>query len=57
MNKANFKLNHEEFVAWMMTYAELMKRLVEAKHVVRNRFEKLEIVEAFVLRCAVRWNC
>jgi len=56
MNKANFKPNHEEFVAWMMTYAELMKRLVEAKRVVRNRFEKLEIVEAFVLRCAVRWE-
>ena len=56
MNKANFQTNHEEFDSWMFTYGDLIKRLVEARRVVRTRFEKLELVEAFVLRCAVRWE-
>lgn len=56
MRKASFQKNHEEFDAWMLIYGELLKRLVEAKRVIRIKYEKLEIVEAFVLRCAVRWE-
>ena len=56
MNKASFKRCHEEFDAWMLIYGEMLKRLVEAKRVVRTKPEKLEIVEAFVRRCTVRWE-
>ncbi len=56
MNKASFKRCHEEFDSWMLIYGDILKRLVEAKRVVRTKPEKLEIVEAFVLRCTVRWE-
>jgi hypothetical protein len=56
MRKADFATNHIEFISWIRTYGDLLYRLLEAKRVVRTKFEKLEILEAFVLRFAARWE-
>jgi hypothetical protein len=56
MRKADFGTNHIEFVTWVKTYGDFLYRLLEAKRVIRTKFEKLEILEAFVLRFAVRWE-
>lgn len=56
MRKADFSKNHIEFVTWILWYGDFIYRLVEAKRVVRTKYEKLELIEALVLRCAVRWE-
>jgi hypothetical protein len=56
MRKAAFITPHTEFVNWVLWYGDFLQRAVEAKRVVRTRFEKRELVEALVLRCAVRWE-
>jgi len=56
MRKADFKKNHLEFERWIIWYGDFLKKLIEAKKVVTSDFEKMELVEALVLRCAVRWE-
>jgi hypothetical protein len=56
MRKADFTKNHDEFEWWVLWYGDFLKRVIEAKRVIRTRFEKQELVEAMVLRCAVRWE-
>jgi hypothetical protein len=56
MKKANFDTSHTEFETWIMWYGNFLKRLIEAQRIVRTKVEKLELVEALVLRCAVRWE-
>ena len=56
MRKADFKKNHLEFEQWIIWYGDFLKKLIESKKVVRSKFEKRELVEALVLRCAVRWE-
>jgi len=56
MRKANFATSHTEFETWIMWYGNFLRRLIEAQRIVRTKGEKLELVEALVLRCAVRWE-
>jgi hypothetical protein len=56
MRKLDFKKNHFEFEQWIIWYGNFLKRLIEARKVVKSKFEKMELVEALVLRCAVRWE-
>ena len=56
MRKANFDTSHTEFENWITWYGNFLKRLIEAQRIVRAKQEKLELVEALVLRCAVRWE-
>lgn len=56
MKKADFSTNHDEFNTWVLWYGDFLKRVIEAKRVIRTRFEKRELIEALVLRCAVRWE-
>ena len=56
MKKSDFSTYHFEFVGWIQWYGDFLYRLVEARRVVRNKFERLELIEAFVLRFAVRWE-
>ncbi len=56
MRKSSFDKNHAEFESWIRTYGDLLERIIEAKRIVHNKDEKMEIVEAFVLRCAARWE-
>jgi hypothetical protein len=56
MRKKSFKINHDDFETWILVYGDLMKRLIGAKHIVRTKFEKMELLEALVLRCAARWE-
>ena len=56
MRKANFETNHTEFETWIMWYGDFLKRIIKARRIVKTKVEKLELVEALVLRCAVRWE-
>ena len=56
MRKADFNTNHTEFENWTVWYGSFLKRLIEAKRIIKTKEEKLELVEALVLRCAVRWE-
>ena len=56
MRKADFDTSHTEFEIWITWYGNFLKRLIEAQRIVRTKVEKLELVEALVLRCAVRWE-
>ena len=56
MKKADFNTCHIEFLSWIDWYGDFLHRLIESKRVVRTKFEKLELLEAFILRCAVRWE-
>lgn len=56
MRKCDFVSNHAEFCTWIEWYGDFLARLVAARRVIRNKFEKLELIEAFVLRTAVRWE-
>lgn len=56
MRKADFEKNHDEFEWFLVFYGDLFKRLIEARKVVRTKYEKEELVEALILRCAVRWE-
>jgi hypothetical protein len=56
MRIVNFEKNHNRFEIWLATYWDLIERLIKAKKIIKNKFEKLELVEALVLRCAVRWE-
>jgi len=56
MRKADFNKNHASFDDWLLWYGDFLKRIIEAKRVIGSRFEKSELVEALVLRCAARWE-
>ena len=56
MRKIDFKIQHDEFEDWLVWYGDFIKKLIEARNVVKTKFEKLEILEALVSRCAVRWE-
>lgn len=56
MRKADFRTNHREFDTWVMWYGDFLHRVLGAKRVVRTKFEKMELLEALVLRCAARWE-
>lgn len=56
MRKADFEKNHIEFEYWIDWYGDFLVKLIETKHVVKTKDEKLELVEALVLRCATRWE-
>lgn len=56
MRKIDFEKNHIEFEDWIIWYGNFLQKLIEAKKVVKTKFEKLELIEALVLRCAVRWE-
>jgi hypothetical protein len=56
MRKDNWDSNHDEFERWIIFYGDFLKRILDAKKVIKTRFEKLELIEAFVLRVAVRWE-
>ena len=56
MKKSNFDINHIEFINWISWYGDFLQRLIESKRVVRTKFEKLELLEAFILRASVRWE-
>jgi hypothetical protein len=56
VRKADFQKRHRGFEAWLYLYAQLTKRLIEAQRVVKDKCQKLELVEALVLRCATRWE-
>ena len=56
MKTVDFKYYHEEFDSWIVWYGDLMDRLIKAERVVRTKLEKEELVEALILRCAVRWE-
>ncbi len=56
MRKADFERNHLEFEYWIGWYGDFLLKLIETKHVVKTKTEKLELVEALVLRCATRWE-
>lgn len=56
MRKADFEKNHIEFESWIIWYGNFLKKLIETKRVVRTQFEKKELIEALVLRTAVRWE-
>ena len=56
MRKTDFKTNHNEFEKWIVWYGAFMKKLIEAQRVIRSNHEKMELIEALVLRCFVRWE-
>ena len=56
MKKSDFNISHIEFLNWITWYGDFLQRLIESKLVVRTKFEKLELLEAFVLRTTVRWE-
>jgi len=56
MRKCSFEKNHREFEGWIRWYGQFISKLVLAKHVVRTKLQKLELMEALVLRCVVRWE-
>jgi hypothetical protein len=56
MKKADFAKQHEEFETWIVWYGDFLMRVIEARRVVRTRFEKCELVEATILRCVARWE-
>jgi len=56
MRKANFDTSHTEFETWIMWYGDFLNRLISAQRIVRTKIEKLELLEALALRCAVRWE-
>ncbi len=56
MKKIDFKYWHNDFDSWIVWYGDFMYRLIKAKRVVKTKFDKEELVEALILRCAVRWE-
>lgn len=56
MRKSDFEVAHEEFEAWIKFYDEILTKLIGAKKVISERFMKLELIEAVVLRWTVRWE-
>ncbi len=56
MKKSDFYTSHIEFLEWIVWYGNFLKRLIEAKRIIRTKFEKLELMEALVLRVSVRWE-
>jgi hypothetical protein len=56
MRKSTFKTTHIRFSRWIVWYGDFLKRLIEARRVVRTKQEKLELVEALVHRVTVRWE-
>lgn len=56
MRKLDFHSNHNEFFTWIMWYGDFLQHVIEAKRVIKTKLEKLELIEAFVLRCAARWE-
>ena len=56
MRKASFDKSHDEFENWLFWYRDFLAKIQEAKQVVSRKFEKLELLEAIILRCAVRWE-
>jgi len=56
LRKVSFHNNNDEFETWIVWYGDFLARILDAKRVIKNKFEKLELVEAFVLRVAVHWE-
>jgi len=52
MKKASFDKNHREFEGWMDWYGQFLDKHLH----VLSQFEQYEVLEAFVLRIAVRWE-
>jgi hypothetical protein len=56
VKKCDFRSNHLEFDVWIRWYGDFIKKIIDAERVIRKRHEKMELVEAIVLRAAVRWD-
>jgi len=56
MKKADFIKNHEDFDTWILWHGEMLNRIVKARKIVRTRMEKLELLEALIVRCSAHWE-
>jgi hypothetical protein len=56
MRKCDFWVNHRSFDEWIVWYGDMIKRILQARRVIRTSFEKRELIEAIVLRCCARWE-
>lgn len=56
MKKSDFKTSHQEFEGWISWYGDFLYKIVEAKRVIKAKYEKTELVEAFVLKVATVWE-
>ena len=56
MKKSDFKTSHQEFEWWISWYGDFLYKIVEAKRVIKTKYEKTELVEAFVLKVATVWE-
>ena len=56
MRKVDFYKNHDEFETRIEWYGDFLARILAAKRVIKTKFEKLELVEAFMLKVAVSWE-
>ena len=52
MKKASFNKNHKDFEGWMDWYGQFLDKHLHTL----SQFEQHELLEAFVLRVAVRWE-
>jgi hypothetical protein len=56
MRKCDFSRSHQEFENWIYWYGRFILKLISARRVIRYKDEKLELMEALVMRCCVRWE-
>jgi len=56
MRKASFQKNHQEFEDRLKWYASFIAKILIAKNVIRYGYEKIELLEALVLRIATLWD-
>jgi len=56
MKKSNFLKYHTEFLNWIIWYGDFLKKINDAKKIVKTKYQKAETTEAFVLRIATRWE-
>jgi hypothetical protein len=56
MKKSSTDASLDNFEVWMWTYIRLLNKLLAAKVVVKHPAEKMELIEAFVLRIAAIWE-
>lgn len=56
MKKTSLRLAFDDFDESLVFYADLAQRIVSARRVIRHKYEKLELLEAFILRLVTLWD-
>ena len=56
MRKSSLRLTFDDFDGKLLFYADFVNRIVYAQRVIRFKYEKVELLEAFVLRLVTSWD-